>query len=205
LNSQENFQIVDIKDQPDSRHSELVRGYLRGYQDPHRLYKNYLAFDPWNDSTILVANLLLINDLPVSFGAIQSKSVFPKGFCRINTRHFVFPEFRSRQLNIRSVGRTKDGVLFGGAIIRHQIGICRQLGLEGAFVSRDKGLRSFQYFMEKTVNELLDSTLPKLEVITDFQFNVCGDPKNEVCWHWIAATSFQEKFSANMLSKMPTR
>jgi hypothetical protein len=199
------FTILDLKGMEGSRESILVREYLTGTKEKHRLNENYFSFNPWNDPTILVCNLLLLGSTPISFGCIQRKDFFPESFCRINTRHFLFPEFRAKKFNIENIGKTKDGVLFGGAIIRHQIGLAKKLGYSGVFVSRDRGLRSFQHFMKKTVNDFLQPSLPKLTVISNQKFNVCNAPQVESCWQWIAAASFSEPFEPKMLSTFPTR
>ncbi len=199
------IQIIDIKSNPNSFESNTVRSYLRNAKPPHRLNVNYQKFDPWIDSTIEVCNLLMIDGAPVSIGCIQKKDHFPEGFCRINTRHFIFPEFRSQSLNIETIGRTSDGVLFGGAIIRHQIELCKDLGYKGVFVSRDRGLRSFRYFMESKVNALLSRDLPRLKIIESAMFNVCNNTKLEICWHWIAATSYDQSFTDSMLAPLPRR
>ena len=201
----EELVVLDLKNCGDNHASLLVKSYLSEIKVPHRLNANYEHFDPWSDPSILVCNLLMMGDEPVSFGCVQRRPYFPPGFCRINTRHFLFPKFRNKNLNIHAIGRTDGGVFFGGAIIRHQIALCKEMGFAGVFVSRDRGLKSFQFFMETTVNEHLIDGLPRLKIHTENQFNVCNSPKNESCWHWLGVATFDKSFELEMLLPLPSR
>jgi hypothetical protein len=199
--------IFPLKDKPDHEFSRLVRRHIEDSiaTSDHRLKRNYVDFDPWSDPSIISFDLLVSGNEPVSFGALQQRSCFPDSTLRANTRHYLFPDFRTKQFARSSIGFSAAGEPFGGAIIRHQIRLSKNLGARGCFVSRDRGFRSFKFFMMNRVNALLTDASLHLEVISDKIFNTCGNPQAKSCWQYVAATSFSTRTVDELMCEMNFR
>lgn len=197
--------IIDLKKNPNDKYSNYVRDQLHSIKSNHRLNKNYIDFDPWSDCNFLTYNALIYNEEIVSVGGLQKKDFFPEKTCRANARHFVFSKFRSKQISKTSISKLDDGFIFGGALIRHHMLLARDLNLGAVFVSRDRGLRSFSYLMEETVNKYLPTDFPKINVINNLKFNVCNNIELNECWQYLAVCQLKNSFDMDTFNQLPVR
>lgn len=201
------MRILALKQNPDHPVSVLIRAMIKSgaMANGDRLAKNYAGFNPWDDPQYISFDALVQNNNPVSFGALQSRACFPERAFRANTRHYLFPRFRTKAFSRKKIGFDEGGHLFGGALIRHHIQLAKDLNARCVFVSRDRGRRSFNFFMQNRVNAQLDDKSLHLTQLQGYKFNTCGLTNVESCWQYIAAASFTDEPPLQIMQEMPFR
>jgi len=198
------LEIKDLKNLPHDEISEhiLQNVFLKKSND--RLAANYFNFNPWADKTILSFDVLMIDKEPVCFGCIQQRNFFPEGVYRLNTRHYLFPKFRNKIVSRSTVGYTPEKIHIGGAIIREQLQKIREFNPRGAFVSRERGFRMFDYFIQTNVNALLTDQSLRLKTLTH-KHNICNNILSESCWQYISGVSFCSQSIEDVFSGLPQK
>lgn len=158
---------------------------IKKYGSKDRLFENYINLDP---SKFLYFSLVLQNNEIISFGAIEySPHKWGENLCRVLSRFWIDPEYRSQSLTRWSTTSTRYSPL----VLQHQLAYLEtNKQIEIAMITREG--RYKKSFVE--IVRLANSVSKNKFAILDGRYNVCGnlDHVPDSCVQMVAMSAIKE-------------